>query len=154
MDTSEPRLFSEAALAVLDRMPFDPAARGSFEIMSGGLLWPDEFPGPGTREWAAIAPGWLYRYLIAYRASITLGEERAEFRSIWEQVIRHAPNWPGLRPERWGELAQRRLRAALRRQNRCLAELESHLKAGCPDAEPHSRPADFTENEDLGSCLP
>jgi hypothetical protein len=128
MDTPGVPLFSADGLAALDRMPFDPAARGSFELMSGGLMWPDEFPRPGSTEWEAVSPRWAYRYLLAYRASLTLGEERAEFRPVWEQVLRHAPNWPGLRPERRGKRARRRLQAALRRQDKCLAELESKLK--------------------------
>jgi hypothetical protein len=136
MDTPEPRLFSDAALAVLDRMPFDPAARGNFEIMSAALMWPDEFPRPGTTDWAAIAPGCLYRFLLAYRASLTLHPGQAKPYELWHQVVRHAPNWPGLRPERRGEQARRRLRAALRRQDKCLSELESHLDTGVPDAEP------------------
>jgi hypothetical protein len=141
MDTpSDPRLFSDAALAVLDRMPYDPSARGRFEIMSGGLMWPDEFPRIGTPEFAAIAPGCLYRFLLAYRASITLHPELAQPYVLWEQVARHAQNWPGLRPERRGEQAQRRLRAALRRQEKCLAELESHLEVGRSDAERGSAP--------------
>jgi hypothetical protein len=116
--------FSADALAVLDGMPFDPAARGWFEQLSGGLLWPDEFPRPLSLAWAMIAPNWLYRYLLAYRASITLGEERVELRPVWDEVVQQAPNWPGLRPERRGERALRRLRAALRRHARCWAELE------------------------------
>jgi hypothetical protein len=66
----------------------------------------------------------FHRSLIAYRASITLGEERMEFRPVWEQVVNDAPHWPGLREERRGEGARRRLLAALRRQDRCLLELE------------------------------
>jgi hypothetical protein len=127
-------LFSANALAVLDRMPFDPAARGSFEQMSGGLIWPDEFPPPGSPGWAVISPNWVYRFLLAYRASITLGEERAEFRPVWDQVVQQAANWPGLRPERRGEPALRRLRAALRRQDKCLAELESQMELSDPGA--------------------
>jgi hypothetical protein len=122
-------LFSAAALAVLDRRPFDPAARARYEIMSGGLMWPDEFPRPGTPEWEAVSPNWVYRYLIAYRASITLGEERPAFRPVWEQVVRHAPHWPGLRAERRGERARRRLLAAKRRADRCLDELEAEIDA-------------------------
>lgn len=135
MDTSKLRLFSMAALAVLNRMPFDPIARAQFELMSGGLIWPDEFPPFGSPEWLNVSPNWVYRYLLSYRASITLGEERAEFRLVWEQVVQQAPNWPGLRSERRGERALRRLRAALRRQEKCLAEIESHLASQKPQTD-------------------
>lgn len=120
-------LFSSTALLVLDQQHYDPAAKASFELLSGGLLWPDEFPRPTSSEWAVISPNYLYRYLLAYRASITLGNERSEFRAIWEQVANHAPNWPGMREDRRGEKAQKRLRAALRRQERCLSDLETEL---------------------------
>jgi hypothetical protein len=114
-------MFSEAALAVLDRMPFDPTARGDFEWLSGGLMWSDEFPlGP---ERQAMSQSGAIGCLLACRASITLGQESG-FLPIWEQVVRYAPNWPGLRPERRGEGALRRLRAALRRADRCLAAIE------------------------------
>jgi len=130
-------LFSEAALAALNRQPFDPAARGNYELLSGGLLWPDEFPRPGTPEWEAVSPNYIYRYLLAYRASITLGEERASFRSVWEQVVQYASNWPGLREERRGERARRRLLAGRRRMDRCLDELDrrSATESIEPDVE-------------------
>lgn len=134
-------LFSDAALAVLDQMPFDSTARGRFELMSGGLMWADEFPPPGSAEWEVVRAEWVYRYLIAFRRALTLGEERDELRPVWEQVTRHAPNWPGLRPERRGERAARRLRAAIRGQEKGLAELEAHLLAGGPDAESDEAPA-------------
>jgi hypothetical protein len=130
MDTHNPPLFSPTALSILDRMPFDPDARASYELLSGALMWPDECPRPGTPEFAAVAPVGAYRYLVAYRASITLGGERTKFRPVWEQVVQYAPNWPGLCPERRGERARRRLLAAQRQQARCLDELERHLRGG------------------------
>ena len=120
-------LFSPAALR-----RFDPAARGQFEYLSGGLVWPDEFPASG----GPVCRGSAFQRLIAYRSSVTLGGERAAFRPVWEQVARHAPNWPGLRPERRGGPAVRRLRAARRVQERCLVALESQSVACSPDAAP------------------
>ncbi|WP_165246665.1 hypothetical protein [Paludisphaera soli] len=126
-----PPLTAEA-LGVLDRMPFDPAARGGFDVMSGGLAWPDAFPRMRSPERAVVYRNWMPRLLIAYRASITLGEERLKFRAAWEQVVQGAPNWPGLRPERRGDRALRRLRAALRCQDECLAELEAEIESSDP----------------------
>jgi hypothetical protein len=125
MDEPEPRLFSAAGLAVLDGMVFDPAARAQFEHLSGGLMWPDELPRLGSTAWTAIAPGCLYRFVLAYRASITLHPEQAQPFELWEQVVQHAPNWPGLRRERRGERALRRLRAAHRQRDKCYAELDT-----------------------------
>ena len=92
-------------------------------------MWPDEFPRCGSPAWMAISPNWVYRYLLAYRASITLGEERAEFRPVWDQVSLYAPQWPGLRTDRRGERARRRLLAAKRLEVPCLDRLEAAIKA-------------------------
>jgi hypothetical protein len=124
-------LFSSAALAVLDRQSYDPAAKGFYEIMSGGLLWPDELPELGTAAWKSVEPDCVYRYLIAYRASITLGEERPEFRPVWDQVAKGAQNWPGLREERRSEKARKRLLAAKRGEARCLDNLDSQVQTEC-----------------------
>ncbi len=132
MSTAGLPLFSEAGLSILNRQVYNPEARAGYDVMSGGLMWPDEFPPFGPVAWAMVSPNHVHRYLIAYRAAITLGEERAEFRPVWDQVVRHAPNWPGLHTERRGERARRRLLAAKRREARCLAELEAKLEA--PDA--------------------
>jgi hypothetical protein len=117
-------MFSEAALAVLERMPFAPTARASFEWLSGGLMWVDEFPPVGTSERQAMSQSGAIGSLLAARAALTLGEKSA-FLPVWEQVARQAPNWPGLRPERRGKLALRRLRAGLRLLDRCLAAMEA-----------------------------
>jgi hypothetical protein len=129
MSTAELPLFSATALAVLDRQAYDPQARAYYELMSGGLIWPDEFPHFGTSEWVPLSSIALCRYLIAYRASITLGEERSAFRPVWEQVLLSAPRWPGLREERRGERAKRRLLAAKRLEVPCLEKLEAAIKA-------------------------
>ncbi len=126
-------LFSRAALWLLNRQRFEPAAKGQFEYMSGGLSWPDEFPTESGPH-AVVFRGYAFRFLLAYRASATLRQELHGSHPVWEQVARHAPNWPGLRPERRGTAALRRLRAALRRQDRCFAEFESQAEASSPEA--------------------
>ncbi|HJZ54122.1 MAG TPA: hypothetical protein VKE74_04160 [Gemmataceae bacterium] len=128
MESPNVPLFTPAGLAVLNRRVYDPTAKASYELMSGGLIWADEFPEFGSEEFRVMAPGFAYRKLVAYRADLTLGEERIEFRPVWEQVVRFAPDWPGLRPERRGERARQRLMAAKRREARCLEELERQLE--------------------------
>jgi hypothetical protein len=126
------KLFSTAALVVLNNQAFDPAAKGRYENLSGGLIWGDEFPVSGTPEWEAIDENFTnfaYRYLVAYRASITLGKEREAFQGVWNQVMAFAPNWPGLRPERRGERAKKRLLAAKRQEAVCLEGLEKEISA-------------------------
>jgi hypothetical protein len=91
--------------------------------LSGALIWSDEFPRPSEPGGRTVWKGFAPRFLVAYRASITINEERVEFRPVWEQVIAEAPNWPGLRPERRGEKARHRHLAALRRESKCLEVL-------------------------------
>ena len=127
---SEIKLFTDAALTVLNSQAYDPAAKSFYEIMSGGLMWPDEFPKVGTSEWQVVSHDYLYRYLIAYRAALTLGEEPSSPWPVWEQLMRFAPSWPGLREDRRGQRAKHRLLAARRRQDKCLDELDQHLRQG------------------------
>jgi hypothetical protein len=126
MDANE-YLFSAAALEILNRQQYDPTAKGSYELLSGGLRWPDEFPKHGEPGWGEVFAPWAFRFLLAARAAITLGDEQTGFRSTWDQVVREAPNWPGLRPDRRGEQARKRLLAAKRREANCLDELERQL---------------------------
>jgi hypothetical protein len=112
--------FSDAATQILNRMPFDPNATYSFEHLSGGFIWSDEFPQIFTPGWEIISEGYLYRYLVAARHDITLGEASPRFQAIWQQAVRFAPNWPGLRPERYsGERIRKQLLAAKRVAYRC-----------------------------------
>ncbi|HEY1190830.1 MAG TPA: hypothetical protein VGE74_24580 [Gemmata sp.] len=120
-------LFSPVALAVLNEQQYDPTAKGSYELLSGGLIWSNKFPPSGSAEWQLIVPNYLHRYLIAARAAVTLSDGATGFRPIWEQVLRGAPNWPGLQPERHGEAARKRLLAAKRREARCFAEIEQQM---------------------------
>ncbi len=43
-------MFSATALCVLNRIVHDPSARIRYDMMSGGLMWSDEFPPLGTAE--------------------------------------------------------------------------------------------------------
>lgn len=119
MGTYIPQQFSKADLETLDHTPFDPLSRGSYEFFSGGLIRSDEWRSAAVQSMLGSD---AFRCLIAYRASITLGEERPELRFAWDQVKAHAPNWPGLCPERYGENAKRRLLAAMRIESACLKE--------------------------------
>jgi hypothetical protein len=119
-------LFSESALRILDGMPADPAAKKHYDYMSGGLHWDDGFPKLGTDDFKVVWHGFLPRFLIACRASLTLGGE-SEYLALWEQIIQHAPSWPGISPTRRDEEARRRLMAAKRIEKKSLAELEDLL---------------------------
>jgi hypothetical protein len=122
-------LLSAEALTVLDRRPYAPDARGGYNFVVKGLQWPDEFPAIGSLERPVVSDHRAARLLI-YRASLTLGEELAEWRPLWEQVARHAPNWPGLREDRRGERARRRLLAGRRREAACWEKIWSRAATG------------------------
>ena len=130
-------LFSAGALHLLDRQSFDPAAKPSYDVLSDGLIWADEFPKRHW-TWRALNRGGLNRFLIAYRAQhtrgeiegvITLGENRINLRPIWEQVLLYAPSWPGLRSERCDNRARRRLTVLRKQASRCLREIEREMDA-------------------------
>ncbi len=117
-------LFSDAALAVLNGMAFDADAAYSYEHMSGGFVWSDEFPKLFTPDWTTVSHDYLYRYLIQFRRKITLGIANADDLPLWQQVIANAPNWPGLALERRTGRIVKRLEAAERAAARCYDKLE------------------------------
>ena len=62
-------LFTAAALEILDRRIHDAGERGFFDLMSGALVWADEFPRTGSPGWWTVAEHGRARALVAYRAS-------------------------------------------------------------------------------------
>ena len=86
-------------LACLRQTSFDPMATRKYNIFDGGFRWSDEFPPEFFHEVIRL-DYWLDRYLAAHRAALILGEDVHRFRTIWMEVEREVPNWPGLRAER------------------------------------------------------
>ena len=123
--TEQVTQFSDAALAILDAMRHDPDATYSYEHLSGGFYWSDEFPPFDSADWKVVGHDYIYRYLIRIRRCITLGDTALESSPLWQQVSSLAPNWPGLLPERRSGRIVRRLRAAERMADRCLEKLEA-----------------------------
>lgn len=92
-------LFPEAALELLRQARWDPAAQCTYEIMSGGFKWSDEWPE--NVGFICVEHGsWAFRYVLGYRASLIQGVPRQELRSAWEQLKLSCPEWPGFRPDR------------------------------------------------------
>jgi hypothetical protein len=80
MATPESILFTSAAMIVLDQMPLDAGARASFEYLSGGVMWPDEFPLIGSPERREISPPSAIGSVLAYRGCDLSGAlEQARF---------------------------------------------------------------------------
>lgn len=92
--------FSDAAVAVLDGMVCDLDATYSYEHLSGGFIWSDEFPKLFTSDWITVSHDHLYRHLVQFRRKITLGFAEADDLPLWQQIIANACNWPGLGIER------------------------------------------------------
>lgn len=81
----------------------DPNARCQYELLSGGLVWSDEFTMTLLNELSRLGEepiASLFRYLWAYRTSLIEGQERQEFQHIWAEMQATFPDWPGFRLER------------------------------------------------------
>lgn len=115
--------FSDEALAILNAMPLNPTATYRYEHLSGGFVWSDELPRGWTSDCEAVWEGDLYRYLIHFRAQITLGKQDLGEHPLWRQLETHAPNWPGLVPERRSARMRKRLLAAERLADRCYRKM-------------------------------
>jgi hypothetical protein len=114
-------LFPEAVLAIIRRARWNPQAACSYEGLSGGLRWDDEFPREAISA-CVQADNWAFRFVWAYRASLIRGRPREELRVAWDQLAQECPHWPGFRPERRAA----ELRGLLEAENaRFLAEVEA-----------------------------
>lgn len=90
---------SPYTIKAIQNLTYDPNASCKYELFSGGLYWSDEM----THDivFSLIDDNnYLFRYLIAYRASLMTSSERKELHTIWETMQTLFPNWPGFRPER------------------------------------------------------
>jgi hypothetical protein len=86
----------EILIEALRGVRYDPKAERSYELMSGGFVWSDEYPAGFTFTVGDFA----FRFLVGYRASLIRGAPREELRSVWDAVLAGCPDWPGFRPER------------------------------------------------------
>jgi hypothetical protein len=110
----------------LEKCCCQPEAKASYDIMAGGLIWDDEYPSrESCEDFLKVA---LYlRPIVAYRASLTLGKEREEFRELWSEFKKVIPDWPGFKEERiYGE-AERMLRIHKYKEGKTLQRLEDEL---------------------------
>ena len=86
----------EVLIEVLRGCRHDPDAKRSYELMSGGFVWSDEYPS----GFSFATDDSAFRFLVGYRASLIRGAPREELRSVWDAVLAGYPDWPGFRPER------------------------------------------------------
>jgi hypothetical protein len=82
----------------LDQLVAQAGARVYFELMSGGLVWSDEYPPP--TESGPLFPQHHLREIWNHRSSLIKGEPAERFRETWETALKLFPHWPGFLPER------------------------------------------------------
>ncbi len=109
----------------LENCSFDSEAESDYDIMAGGLFWSDEVPDRNEcREYLSVM---LYlRRIIAYRASLTLNEERVEFRDKWLELKDAIPNWPGFKNDRIYGSAVRLLKIHKYKEEKIIKDLEEN----------------------------
>lgn len=114
-------LLPDHVLKILRKTRWNPKAKCSYEGMSGGLWWDDEFPDSAIDACVEM-DNWAFRFVIGYRASLIMGEPREELRTTWEQLVNECPDWPGLQPE----ICSAELRSFLEvEHNRFMRQFES-----------------------------
>jgi hypothetical protein len=83
----------------IKNLHFDPEAKISYELLSGGLTWSDELADLKKVE-LGHQDNFVMHALWAYRTSLIKEKPRYELKEIWEQVKKNYPNWPGFQKER------------------------------------------------------
>ena len=114
-----------AAKKILANCVYNPAARHRYDILRGGFVWEDEAPEIDSDNFRKVIP--ILAPVIAYRASLTLGQPRSELQSYWEELQAILPSWPGFREERVFGSVERDLKAVKLKENRCYRKLEKEL---------------------------
>jgi hypothetical protein len=99
-------LFPDEALTVLLEARHDRQACRGFVRTPGAFLWSDELLHR-VRDICSERNSRADVYLLAFRASLILGQPIEEYRCVWDQVREACPEWPGFRPSRCSdELAE------------------------------------------------
>lgn len=118
----------QAAQQILKDCVYDPNAVRRYDLMRGGFVWSDEMPANTFKE--KVQGILLLAKVIAYRASLTLGEPRQEFESEWNDLKETIPAWPGFREERiHNNQIKRDLMAEDKKTERCIARIEKELES-------------------------
>lgn len=96
------QLVTNEMAAALRRLQFDPTATPTYEGLSGGLVWPDEWSEELSRACSEAPPGKKYvcRYLWAYRASMIRGCPDDRLADLWQALLVQFPGWPGFQSSR------------------------------------------------------
>jgi hypothetical protein len=84
----------------MNRLTRDERAVVRYELLSGSLVWSDEFPK------RTKASAHCLRFFFRYRTSLILGERDAPYEHFWNEAMRHFPEWIGFAPDRTSRSAE------------------------------------------------
>ena len=115
----------ELLIKQLHELKHDTNATRAFEMMSGGFIWSDEMP----EAYDDFKNDYAFRFLLGYRASLTIGKPRQSLQPIWDAVRTGCPDWPGFRPERFAEKLKRELDSASRDAMQRLGAMDARCRA-------------------------
>ena len=116
-------MFSSDLVDSLRACQYRPSAACRYDVMAGGLIWDDELP-TATNHAPNLRAAVHLRKVVAYRASLSLNEPRAELESDWTELKHLLPGWPGFREDRIFGEAQRILKIHKYKEAKVLDRLE------------------------------
>jgi len=78
----------------LNTLEPDTNATITYSLVCDGLVWSDELPS------ASFGDDIMLRYLIMYRTSLIVGNEKKDLRPYWDSAKKAFPDWPGFNIQR------------------------------------------------------
>jgi hypothetical protein len=121
--------------AIFGKCRYREDAGHSYDVMRGGLVWDDEFPSSYANGWEHFRAIQILAPVIAYRASLTLGEPKKECEADWARLKSIIPDWPGFRDDRIYGDVERQLRAHKRLERKYLSEIDELLATETRNSE-------------------
>ena len=118
----------EDAPEILRHCHYTEHASHVYDILRGGFIWEDEFPNEKSDLRGFLQSIALLSKVIAYRASLTLGEPNPAYENEWNTLKRLLPSWPGFREERIYGTIERELRLIRKQEKKCLQRREEELR--------------------------
>jgi hypothetical protein len=76
----------------MKRLKRDEQAVPSYELLSGSLIWSDEFPKDPKVSTHCLR--------FVFRYSLILGEPETHYEIFWNRARQHFPEWIGFAPDR------------------------------------------------------
>jgi len=90
---------SKELIKEIQNLEYNPTATCRYDLLSGGLVWEDEISNYAMFKMLEEG-NYIFRFVLAYRVSMILGEQNATCKDAWEYWAELFPTWPGFREER------------------------------------------------------